>query len=149
MIPVVSYFSTKNLQMDIYMTALMLLKSPLVLFSIDINAIQFFAICQLYCVEFLLLLHVRFRWEVLRFLLSNLRWYLEEYRFDGFRFDGVTSMIYHDHGLGHGFGGDYPNFFDMGVDTESITYLQLANHMIHTLHPEAVSIAEVTGALSV
>lgn len=85
-----------------------------------------------------------FRWEVMRFLLSNLRWYLEEYKFDGFRFDGVTSMIYHDHGLGHGFGGDYPNFFDMGVDTESITYLQLANHMVHTVHPDTISIAEVT-----
>ena len=82
------------------------------------------------------------KWEVLRFLLSNLRWYLEEYKFDGFRFDGVTSMIYHDHGLGHGFGGDYPNFFDLGVDTESITYLQLANHMMHTVQPEVVSIAE-------
>ena len=88
--------------------------------------------------------HILFRWEVLRFLLSNLRWYLEEYKFDGFRFDGVTSMIYHDHGLGHGFGGDYPNFFDLGVDTESVTYLQLANHMMHTVQPDVVSIAEVS-----
>lgn len=39
-------------------------------------------------------------WEVLRFLLSNLRWWMEEYRFDGFRFDGVTSMLYHHHGIG-------------------------------------------------
>lgn len=39
-------------------------------------------------------------WEVLRFLLSNLRWWMEEYRFDGFRFDGVTSMLYHHHGVG-------------------------------------------------
>ena len=52
-------------------------------------------------------------------------------------------MIYHDHGLGHGFGGDYPNFFGLGVDTESVTYLQLANHMMHTVHPDVVSIAEV------
>lgn len=84
------------------------------------------------------------RLEVLRFLLSNLRWYLDEYKFDGFRFDGVTSMMYHDHGLGHGFGGDYPNFFDLGVDTESITYLQLANHMLHTVHPDTICIAEVS-----
>lgn len=39
-------------------------------------------------------------WEVLRFLLSNLRWWMEEYRFDGFRFDGITSMLYHHHGVG-------------------------------------------------
>lgn len=41
-----------------------------------------------------------FRWEVLRFLLSNLRWWIEEYQFDGFRFDGATSMLYYSHGLG-------------------------------------------------
>lgn len=38
--------------------------------------------------------------EVLRFLLSNLRFWMEEYQFDGFRFDGVTSMIYEHHGIG-------------------------------------------------
>ena len=46
-------------------------------------------------------------WEVLRFLLSNLRWWIEEFGFDGFRFDGVTSMLYHHHGIGTGFSGDY------------------------------------------
>ncbi|CAK9035203.1 unnamed protein product [Durusdinium trenchii] len=33
------------------------------------------------------------KYEVLRFLLSNVKWWLEEYQFDGFRFDGVTSML--------------------------------------------------------
>lgn len=84
-----------------------------------------------------------FRWEVLRFLLSNLRWYLENYHFDGFRFDGVTSMIYHDHGLGHGFGGDYPDYFGLGVDTESLIYLMLANDMLHSIHPDVITVAEV------
>ena len=46
-------------------------------------------------------------WEVLRFLLSNLRWWIDEFGFDGFRFDGVTSMLYHHHGIGTGFSGDY------------------------------------------
>lgn len=82
------------------------------------------------------------KWEVLRFLLSNLRWYMEFYQFDGFRFDGVTSMIYHDHGLGHGFGGDYPDYFGLGVDTESLIYLMLANDMLHTLHPDVITVAE-------
>ncbi|XP_031565717.1 1,4-alpha-glucan-branching enzyme-like isoform X2 [Actinia tenebrosa] len=82
------------------------------------------------------------KWEVLRFLLSNLRWFIEAYKFDGFRFDGVTSMIYHDHGLGHGFSGGYPDFFGLGVDTESLIYLMLANDMLHTVFPEVITIAE-------
>lgn len=80
--------------------------------------------------------------EVLRFLLSNLIWYLEEYQFDGFRFDGVTSMLYHSHGLGEGFSGDYREYFGLNTDTESLNYLQLANHVCHKLHPECVTIAE-------
>ena len=83
------------------------------------------------------------RWEVLRFLLSNLRWYMEFYKFDGFRFDGVTSMLYHDHGLGHGFGGDYPDYFGLGVDTESLIYIMLANEMLHLIYPSVITIAEV------
>nr|CAI5837927.1 unnamed protein product [Callosobruchus analis] len=85
--------------------------------------------------------------EVLRFLLSNLRWYLEEYQFDGFRFDGVTSMLYHSRGIGQGmkfvrFGGHYDDYFGLGVDTEGVVYLMLANHMIHTLYKDAITIAE-------
>lgn len=38
--------------------------------------------------------------EVLRFLLSNLRYFMEEFKFDGFRFDGVTSILYTHHGIG-------------------------------------------------
>lgn len=80
--------------------------------------------------------------EVLRFLLSNLCWYLEEYQFDGFRFDGVTSMIYHSHGLGQGFSGDYNEYFGLNTDTESFNYLQLANYVTHKLHPNCATIAE-------
>lgn len=80
--------------------------------------------------------------EVLRFLLSNLCWYLEEYQFDGFRFDGVTSMLYHSHGLGHGFSGDYNEYFGINTDTEAFNYLQLANYVTHKLHPSCITIAE-------
>lgn len=80
--------------------------------------------------------------EVLRFLLSNLCWYLEEYQFDGFRFDGVTSMLYHSHGLGQGFSGDYHEYFGLNTDTESFNYLQLANYVCHRLHPNCITIAE-------
>lgn len=80
--------------------------------------------------------------ETLRLLLSNCHWYLEEYQFDGFRFDGVTSMLYHSHGMGHGFSGDYNEYFGLNVDTESLVYLMLANHVIHTFHPNAITIAE-------
>ncbi|XP_077198472.1 1,4-alpha-glucan-branching enzyme isoform X1 [Paroedura picta] len=81
-------------------------------------------------------------WEVLRFLLSNLRWWIEEYGFDGFRFDGVSSMLYHHHGIGVGFSGDYNEYFGMQVDEDALAYLMMTNHMIHTLHPECITIAE-------
>ncbi|KAI8521139.1 1,4-alpha-glucan branching enzyme [Branchiostoma belcheri] len=81
-------------------------------------------------------------WEVLRFLLSNLRWWMEEYQFDGFRFDGVTSMLYHSHGIAHGFSGDLGEYFGLPTDSESLTYLTLANHMLHELYPDCITIAE-------
>ncbi|KAJ3086570.1 alpha-1,4-glucan branching enzyme [Physocladia obscura] len=80
--------------------------------------------------------------EVLRFLLSNLRFWLVEFKFDGFRFDGVTSMLYTHHGMGTGFSGHYDEYFGPQVDLESVTYLMLANHIMHKLHPHIVSIAE-------
>jgi len=81
------------------------------------------------------------RVEVLHFLLSNLKFWLTEYHFDGFRFDGVTSMIYHDHGLGSAF-TNYGMYFSMNTDLEAINYLQLANELIHEVNPNALSIAE-------
>ncbi|CAG9759288.1 unnamed protein product [Ceutorhynchus assimilis] len=82
------------------------------------------------------------QFEVLKFLLSNIRWWLDEYKFDGFRFDGVTSMLYHSRGIGQGFSGHYDEYFGMGVDTDGIVYLMLANHTVHTLHPDNITIAE-------
>ncbi|MBN2560571.1 MAG: alpha amylase C-terminal domain-containing protein [Phycisphaerae bacterium] len=79
--------------------------------------------------------------EVLRFLLSNVRFWLEEYRFDGFRFDGVTSMMYLNHGLDRHF-ASYDEYFPPHVDEDAVTYLQLANQLVHTLNPAAVTIAE-------
>ena len=79
--------------------------------------------------------------EVIHFLLSNLKYWMEIFHFDGFRFDGVTSMLYHDHGLGSAF-TDYSMYFSMNTDTEAITYLQLANELIHKLNPNALTVAE-------
>ncbi|XP_063971944.1 1,4-alpha-glucan-branching enzyme [Diachasmimorpha longicaudata] len=81
-------------------------------------------------------------YDVLKFLLSNLRWYVDEYRFDGYRFDGVTSMLYHSRGLGQGFSGNYEEYFGLNVDVEGIIYLMMANHMLHRLYPDIVTIAE-------
>ncbi len=75
------------------------------------------------------------------FLLSNLKYWLEEYRLDGFRFDGVTSMIYHNHGLGVDFSG-YEPYFNSGVDEDAVTYLALANILTREVNPNAVTIAE-------
>ncbi|XP_050413059.1 1,4-alpha-glucan-branching enzyme [Patella vulgata] len=81
-------------------------------------------------------------WEVLRFLLSNLRWWMDIYQFDGFRFDGVTSMIYHTHGMGHGFTGDYNEYFGLNTDTESLCYLTVANYFLQSSYPSVITIAE-------
>ena len=79
--------------------------------------------------------------EVLHFLLSNLKFWMTEYHFDGFRFDGVTSMLYHDHGLGSNF-DDNSKYFSLNTHTEAITYLQLANELIRQVNPKAITIAE-------
>ena len=84
--------------------------------------------------------------EVLHFLLSNLKYWMEEYHFDGFRFDGVTSMLYRDHGLGKAFMG-YDSYFSMNTDVEAVTYLQLANLLIREINKNAITIAEDTSAL--
>ena len=84
--------------------------------------------------------------EVIHFLLSNLKYWQTQFHFDGFRFDGVTSMLYHDHGLGTAF-TDYGKYFSMNTDTEAVTYLQLANEMIRQVNPHAITIAEDTSAL--
>ncbi|MBP1671269.1 MAG: glgB [Bacteroidetes bacterium] len=79
--------------------------------------------------------------EVLMFLLSNCKYWLEEYKFDGFRFDGITSMIYLDHGLGKDF-TDYNSYFNGNQDIDAIVYLALANKMIKEINPFAITIAE-------
>ena len=79
--------------------------------------------------------------EVIHFLLSNLKFWLQEYHFDGFRFDGVTSMIYQDHGLGTAF-TNYNQYFGLNTNVDAITYLQLANELIHAVNPFAITVAE-------
>ena len=78
---------------------------------------------------------------VIHFLLSNLKYWMDEFHFDGFRFDGVTSMLYHDHGLGVDFDGNH-KYFSMNTHVEAITYLQLANELIHQINPHAITVAE-------
>lgn len=79
--------------------------------------------------------------EVLHFLLSNCKFWLEEFHFDGFRFDGVTSMLYYSHGLGEAFCG-YGDYFNGHEDDNAICYLTLANLLIHEVNPNAITIAE-------
>lgn len=82
------------------------------------------------------------KYEVLRFLLSNVKWWLTEYQFDGFRFDGITSMLYHSHGIGKGYTGGYHEYFGPDADIDSHIYLMLANDLIHSVVPSAVTVAE-------
>ena len=78
---------------------------------------------------------------VIHFLLSNLKFWMDEYHFDGFRFDGITSMLYHDHGLGVSFDSN-DKYFSDNTHTEAITYLQLANELIREVNPNAITVAE-------
>ncbi len=79
--------------------------------------------------------------EVIHYLLSNCKYWLDEFHFDGYRFDGVTSMLYYSHGLGEAFGG-YGDYYNGHEDDEAIAYLTLANLLIHEIHPKAITIAE-------
>ena len=79
--------------------------------------------------------------EVVHFLLSDCKYWMEEFRFDGFRFDGVTSMLYYSHGLGESF-TNYGDYYNGHEDDHAICYLTLANKLIHELNPGAITIAE-------
>jgi 1,4-alpha-glucan branching enzyme len=79
--------------------------------------------------------------EVLHFLLSNCKYWLDEFRFDGFRFDGVTSMLYRSHGLGESF-SSYDDYYNLNQDGDAIAYLTLANKLIQEIKPKAITIAE-------
>ncbi|MDD7462673.1 MAG: alpha amylase C-terminal domain-containing protein [Prevotellaceae bacterium] len=79
--------------------------------------------------------------EVVHFLLSNCKYWMEDYHFDGFRFDGVTSMLYYNHGLGEAF-CDYSDYYNGFQDDNAICYLTLANRLIHQINPHAITIAE-------
>ena len=79
--------------------------------------------------------------NVLHFLLSNCKFWLKEYRFDGYRFDGVTSMLYWNHGLGDAF-TNYGMYFNGSTDDDAWAYLQMANRVIHETNPQAITIAE-------
>ena len=81
------------------------------------------------------------KYQVLHFLLSNCRFWLDEYRFDGFRFDGITSMLYLHHGMNKAF-TSYDDYFGTDVDEDALCYLALANRLIHDLRPDALTIAE-------
>lgn len=73
------------------------------------------------------------KYEVKRFLLSNLAWFLDEFNIDGFRFDAVTSILFNHHGIGFSFSGNYNEYFGMQTDLDGIVYLMLANTLIHRI----------------
>ena len=79
--------------------------------------------------------------EVLKFLLSNLKFWIEEFNIDGFRFDGITSMLFEDHGLGRAF-TSYKDYYQKDVDVDALSFLYLANRLVHDINPEFITIAE-------
>ncbi|AQK80864.1 14-alpha-glucan-branching enzyme 2-2 chloroplastic/amyloplastic [Zea mays] len=83
-----------------------------------------------------------------RFLLSNLRYWLDELMFDGFRF-GVISMLYRHHGINVGFTGNYKEYFSLDTDVDAVVYMMLASHLMHKLLPEATVVAENVSGMPV
>ena len=79
--------------------------------------------------------------QVVHFLLSNCRYWIDEFKIDGFRFDGITSMLYTHHGLGTAFTA-YADYFNDDVDEDALTYLTLANRLVHAIRPDTISIAD-------
>ncbi|WP_258099413.1 alpha amylase C-terminal domain-containing protein [Marinoscillum pacificum] len=77
--------------------------------------------------------------EVLRFLLSNVKYWLEEFHMDGFRYDGVTSMLYFHHG---DISFDHYDKYFRDTDWDVLTYFQLANTLIKEINPSTIVIAE-------
>lgn len=84
--------------------------------------------------------------EVLHFLLSNCRFWIDEYCVDGFRFDGVTSMLYSHHGLEKAF-TEYADYYHEDVEKDALVYFTLANKLIHSVSPEAITVAEEMSGL--
>ena len=81
-------------------------------------------------------------WETIRLLLSNAKYWIEEYGVDGYRFDGVTSMLYHHHGLNMEFSGNYEEYLGLNTNVDAVVYLMLVNDMLHTNYPEVEVFAE-------
>jgi 1,4-alpha-glucan branching enzyme len=81
-------------------------------------------------------------YETLRFLLSNCAYYSEKFHFDGFRFDGITSILYRNHGIRYSFSGDYNEYFSDNFDEDGGVYLMLANKLLHEINPDVITIAE-------
>jgi 1,4-alpha-glucan branching enzyme len=84
--------------------------------------------------------------QVLHFLLSNCRYWIDAFRVDGFRFDGITSMLYRHRGLGTAFMA-YQDYFNGDLDADAVAYLTLANKLIHAIKPDAVTVAEDVSGL--
>lgn len=80
--------------------------------------------------------------EVFRFLLSNIRFWIQELDFDGFRFDAITSLLYHHHGISYGFTGNYQEYFNGNLIIESLAFMTLCNALMKKIKPNAISIAE-------
>ena len=81
-------------------------------------------------------------YETLRFLLSNCAYYSKKFHFDGFRFDGITSILYRNHGIRYSFSGDYNEYFSDNFDEDGGVYLMLANKLLHQINPDVITIAE-------
>ncbi len=84
------------------------------------------------------------RTEVVNFLVSNARFWLDRYGIDGLRVDAVASMLYLDYSRPAG--GWIPNKYGGRENLEAIEFLRRFNTEVFARFPEATTAAEESTA---
>ena len=80
------------------------------------------------------------RHEVKNFLTANALFWIDRFHVDGLRVDAVASMLYLDYSRK---AGEWvPNQYGGRENIESVEFLRTFNHLVHTVYPGAITIAE-------